>query len=192
MPKRNNGTATTADANDQDAKLILSAPTGTEAPKKPKPVRATIVAEHRLSDEEIVVISAELAEAHEEIDQLEEQRKNLNDQKKNEIASVEARMNELVRKIRSRSETREFFCEAELDFDLKIKRWRDVKTGIVVKSEELSARDYQQQLRFETGVSDGTQTSTEGEGNGTVSDNGAGADSDLTGADDEHAQAAIN
>lgn len=151
MPKRTNGTADATASLEQDAALILT-PTEPETPKKPKPVRATIVAEHRLTDEEIVVISSELAEAHDELDQLEEQRKNLNDQKKNEIASIEARMNELVRKIRSRSETREFFCEAELDFDLKIKRWRDVKTFEVVKTEELSARDYQQQLRFEEGV----------------------------------------
>jgi inorganic pyrophosphatase len=191
MPKRNVGAAEpTADTNEQDAAIILSVPPKPEESKKPKPIRATIVAEHRLTDEEIVVISAELAEAHEEIDQLEEQRKNLNDQKKNEIASVEARMNEAVRKIRSRSETREYFCEAELDFDLKIKRWRDVKTGIVVKSEELSARDYQQQLRFETGVSDGTQTSTGGEGNGHDVDAAAGVT--LDGADEQHAQEAVN
>lgn len=171
MPKHKNGAAngvtaeTTVedirvDTLSEDAERILGAIADAEMKPKPKPVRQTIVAEHRLTDEEIVAISGELAEAHEELDQLEEQRKNLNDQKKNEIASLEARMNELVRKIRSRSETREFFCEAELDFDLKIKRWRDVKTWEVVKTEELSARDYQQKLRFEEGVNDAVNTET--------------------------------
>ncbi len=73
-------------------------------------------------------------------------------QKKNEIAAVDARVNELVRKIRSKVETREFFCEAELDFELKIKRWKDVKTGEIRKTEELSAHDYQMKLRLEEGV----------------------------------------
>lgn len=153
MPKHKNGatngvTAETTvedirvDTLSEDAERILGAIAYGEMKPKPKPVRQTIVAEHRLTDEEIVAISGELAEAHEE------------------IASLEARMNELVRKIRSRSETREFFCEAELDFDLKIKRWRDVKTWEVVKTEELSARDYQQKLRFEEGVNDAVNTET--------------------------------
>lgn len=140
-----------SDAMD-DADLIL---TQSEPEKKlvtQKPVRRTIAAEYRLTDAELLKFGDELSAAHEELEHLEEQKKNLQDQKKNEIAAVDARVNELVRKIRSKVETREFFCEAELDFELKIKRWKDVKTGEIRKTEELSAHDYQMKLRLEEGV----------------------------------------
>lgn len=137
-----------------DADVILG---DDKKDNKPKPIRRMIAAEVRISDDELLRHSDELAASHEELEHLEEQRKNYNDQKKNEMASVEARINELVRKIRSKVETKEFFCECELDFDLKIKRWRDVKTGLVMKSEELSAQDYQQRLRLEENI-DGNES----------------------------------
>ncbi len=165
------------DVMDADAAAVLTPPQEEEKARKPKPARRTIAAEYRLTEGELLTISDELAEAHEELDQLEEQKKNLQDQKKNEIAVVEARINELVRKIRSKVETREFFCEAELDFELKIKRWRDVKTSEVVKTEELSAQDYQQRLRFEEGVDNGTD--------GSNADDGIWPEDDENGDDEE-------
>lgn len=120
-----------------------------EAKKAPKPQRKMVLSEVKLTDTEIIDLADELADKHDALADAITKRKNMTDNLKSEEAEITARINSLVRKISSKVDAREFFCEAVLDFDLKVKRWVDVATGDVRKVEDLTAQDFQTKLRFE-------------------------------------------
>lgn len=120
-----------------------------EAKKAPKPQRKMVLSEVKLTDTEIIDLADELADKHDALADAITKRKNMTDNLKSEEAEITARINSLVRKISSKVDAREFFCEAVLDFDLKVKRWVDVATGDVRKVEDLTAQDFQMKLRYE-------------------------------------------
>jgi hypothetical protein len=108
-----------------------------------------LMAEVELTEEELLTAGTELSDALEEMSRLEVQKKNLSDQKKNEIDAQKARATELSRKIQSKVEHREFFCEAEFDWVNHVKKWKSVNDGVVRATETISPQDCQMKMRLE-------------------------------------------
>lgn len=114
-----------------------------------KDIRRMVTAEYLFTNEERIDLSNELGAKIGEKEVLEDKKKNLSDQMKNEISVVDARITDLARKVRSGSEFREFFCRCEFDWDGNVKRWYDIQTGEIRKTEPITAEDLQMRIRFD-------------------------------------------
>lgn len=95
--------------------------------------------------------------------------KTLEDEKKSAMSSFTAQINVLVAEINRLSENyrngyefRHIPCTVELDFDRKVKVYKEAETGYVIREEPLEEEDYQTDI-LETETESVTESDTEGE-----------------------------
>lgn len=123
---------------------------------------ASIEAPYKFNDDEIRTMGIELAKKTREIAEREASMKSHAKQLKAELDIVIGEAELLTHKINTGTEFREFFCRVEFDYDQKIKRFYDLSTETLIRSEPMSAYDLQRKFQFGDEHDDTYDESAEG------------------------------
>ena len=106
----------------------------------------TVSAKYEFSEKEILLKAKDLSEKYQKALALEEERKSNASDLKSQIDDLEAQMNQLTQDIKSGHEMRDRQCTVEKNFRKKIKIFKSVETGEVVKEEILTTADAQLEI----------------------------------------------
>lgn len=113
-----------------------------------KPGTVFTEAKYNFTDEELTSISHQMAEKVQELNQIEDEKKQINSQFKAKIDECKAVMNGLATKNISGYEYREQEAIIVLDFKAKKRYFKSIETGNILKDESLANSDYQLVFNF--------------------------------------------
>lgn len=123
---------------------------------------ATIEAEYKFTQEELVELGQHLAAKHQEKASLESSKKNYNSQIKSDQDLVETQITQLSQKLSTGKEFRDFLCNVEMDYESRKKHYISVVTGEIIQTLNMNAYDLQAKMDLDE-EGQGEDESIEGE-----------------------------
>lgn len=113
------------------------------------PRQETVSAIYKFTDAEAMQNAKDLAEKLNEATRIENQFASIKAEFKAKTERVKAEIGVLTNKVGSGEEVREYRCTVELDIPNKQRKYIDLNTGEIIKTEPFHVEDYQTQLPFE-------------------------------------------
>lgn len=113
---------------------------------KKERVTKIVTGKYELSEKELGVAGANLADALEKKQELVDEQKLKNAEFKDKISQVEDSIKKLSDKLRTGEEDRDYECEVIKDEEAKEKIFKDIKTKKIIKKTPFTAVDYQMRL----------------------------------------------
>lgn len=112
--------------------------------------RERISHRYNFTEEEKKEMAFRVTSEYEKLGQAEEAKKDAMKGFAEEISKIELGIADLSRKVNSGWEFREYLVDVEIDYNTKMKVFRDAVTGAILKSQELTREDLQRKLEFQS------------------------------------------